>query len=111
MLLPALYLIQRATMDNPYMSTLVRVQDERQPPVVTTGVYVFVRHPLYLGCMLMMYGASFLTGSVVGLVIAVVGTVVLVGSILGEEKMLLTELDGYDAYKPKVRYRLIPHVW
>ena len=63
------------------------------------------------GCMLMMYGASSLTGSVVGLVIAVVGTVVLVGRILGEEKMLLTELDGYDAYKQKVRYRLIPHVW
>ncbi len=111
MLLPALYLIQRATMDNTYMSTLVRVQDERKQQVVTTGVYGFVRHPLYLGCMLMMYGASFLTGSVVGLVIAVVGTVVLVGRIFGEEKMLLTELDGYDAYKQKVRYRLIPHVW
>ena len=54
MLLPALYLIQRATMDNTYMSTLVRVQDERKQQVVTTGVYGFVRHPLYLGCMLMM---------------------------------------------------------
>lgn len=111
MLLPALYLIQRATMENTYMSTLVRVQEERQQQVVSTGVYGFVRHPMYLGCMLMMYGASFLTGSLFGLLIATVGTVVLVARILGEEKMLLTELDGYDEYERKVRYRLIPHVW
>ena len=58
-----------------------------------------------------MYGACFLTGSLLGLLIAVVGTVVLVVRILGEEKMLLTELDGYGEYEQKVRYRLIPHVW
>ena len=33
------------------------------------------------------------------------------GRILGEEKMLAEELEGYSDYRKKVRYRLIPHVW
>ena len=39
MLLPALYLIQRATMENTYLSTLVRIQDDRGQHVISTGVY------------------------------------------------------------------------
>ena len=69
LLLPALYLIQRATMENTYLSTLVRIQDDRGHRVVSTGVYGFVRHPLYLGCLLMMLGGPLLVGSVAGLLI------------------------------------------
>lgn len=35
----------------------------------------------------------------------------LAGRIIGEEKMLVNELDGYDEYMTKVRYRLIPFIW
>ena len=49
MLLPALHFIQRATMENTYMSTLVRIQDDRGQRVISSGVYGFVRHPLYFG--------------------------------------------------------------
>ena len=111
MLVPAIYLIQRATMENTYMSTLVRVQKERQQRVISTGVYGFVRHPLYRACLLMMCGAPLLLGSVVGLVISVVGTVAIAVRILGEERMLLSELAGYDEYVKSVRYRLVPFVW
>ena len=111
MLIPALYLIERATIDNTFLSTRVRIQSERKQRVITTGSYGFVRHPLYLGCMLMMFGASLLVGSVVGLVIAVIGTALVAGRILGEEQMLADELEGYDEYKQKVKYRLIPFVW
>jgi len=110
-LLPALYLIERATIENTYLSAMVRIQSERQQHVITTGVYGFVRHPLYLGCMLLMFGAPLLVGSVYGLVIAFSGVLVMVGRILGEERMLVEELEGYEAYKNKVRYRLIPFVW
>jgi protein-S-isoprenylcysteine O-methyltransferase Ste14 len=111
LLLPAFYLIQRATMENTYLSTLVRIQDDRGHRVVSTGVYGFVRHPLYLGCLLMMLGGPLLVGSVVGLLISALATGGLVARILGEEQMLQTELKGYARYEQTVRYRLIPYVW
>lgn len=111
LLLPALYLIQRATMENTYLSTLVRIQDDRGQTVISTGVYGLVRHPLYLGCLLMMIGGPLLVGSVAGLLITALGTVGLAARILGEERMLQTELKGYTDYEKKIRYRLIPYVW
>jgi len=110
-LIPALYLIERATIDNTYLSAMVRIQSERKQRVITTGVYSFVRHPLYLGCALMMFGAPLLLGSVYGLIISAVGSLLIAGRIMGEEKMLLDELEGYEAYQKKVKYRLIPFIW
>jgi protein-S-isoprenylcysteine O-methyltransferase Ste14 len=110
-LVPAFYLIYRATVENTYLSTLVRIQAERGQRVISTGVYGFVRHPLYLGCLLMLFGAPLLLGSVCGLLIAAVSLVGLVGRILGEERTLLNELDGYEEYRQKVKYRLLPFVW
>ena len=98
-------------MENTFLSAQVRIQGERQQQVITTGVYGLVRHPLYLGCALMMLGAPLLIGSVYGLLISALGLLLLVGRIMGEERMLLEELDGYAAYRQKVKYRLIPFVW
>ena len=111
MLLPALYFIYAATVENTFLSTMVRIQKERKHRVITTGVYRFVRHPLYLGDVFMMFGAPLLAGSLYGLLITCVGMVLLVYRILGEEKMLVEELDGYDEYRRKVKYRLIPFLW
>lgn len=111
MLIPALYLIERTTIENTFLSASVRIQSERKQTVISTGVYGFVRHPLYLGCLLMMLGAPLMMGSLYGLIIAVVGAFVLAGRIVGEEKMLTEELEGYEEYKKKVLYRLIPHIW
>jgi len=110
-LLPALYLIYQATVENTYLSTLVRIQTERNQHVISTGVYGFVRHPLYLGCLLMTLGAPLLLGSLYGFIIGVITIIVLVGRIIGEENMLVNELEGYEEYKKKVKYRLVPFVW
>jgi protein-S-isoprenylcysteine O-methyltransferase Ste14 len=110
-LLPALFLIFRATVENTFLSARVRIQAERKQHVISTGVYGFVRHPLYLGCLLLMIGAPLLLGSVWGLIISVAGLVLLIIRIVGEEKMLSDELEGYDEYKTKVKYRLVPFVW
>jgi protein-S-isoprenylcysteine O-methyltransferase Ste14 len=59
----------------------------------------------------MMIGAPLLLGSLCGLVISLLGVMVIAGRIMGEEKMLVDELEGYKDYKRKVKYRLIPHVW
>jgi len=110
-LLPALYLIYRVTVENTFLSTLVRIQTERKQQVISTGVYGFVRHPLYLGVLLMLLGAPLLVGSIYGLIICLIAVFVLVGRIIGEEKMLVNELKGYEDYKKRVIYRLIPFVW
>ena len=59
----------------------------------------------------MMFGAPLLLGSMWGLIIASVGLCVLAGRIIGEEAMLLSELQGYSEYVKKVKYRLAPLVW
>lgn len=110
-LLPSLYLIYRATVENTFLSTLVRIQTDRKQQVISTEVYGFVRHPLYLGCLLMLLGAPLLLGSIYGLIIALIAVFVLTGRIIGEEKMLVNELEGYEDYKKKVTYRLLPFVW
>jgi protein-S-isoprenylcysteine O-methyltransferase Ste14 len=34
-----------------------------------------------------------------------------VARIIGEEKMMVDELEGYPEYKRKVKYKLIPGIW
>ncbi len=111
LLLPALYLIERTTMQNTYLSTLVRIQSERKQHVISTGVYGFVRHPLYFGCTLMMIGGPLLLGSLCGLLLTALGMLAIVVRILGEERLLADELEGYAEYRQKVPYRLIPFIW
>jgi protein-S-isoprenylcysteine O-methyltransferase Ste14 len=110
-LIPAFYLIERTTIENTFLSTMVRIQTERKQRVISTGPYGFVRHPLYLGCMLMMIGAPLLLGSIYSLAIALIGTILIAFRIVGEEKMLVEELEGYEDYRKRVKYRLIPLVW
>jgi protein-S-isoprenylcysteine O-methyltransferase Ste14 len=110
-LLVALYLIYFSTAQNTFLSAQVRIQSERKQQVITTGVYSFVRHPYYLGILLMLVGAPLKTGSLVGLAIGLVAVIALMIRIMGEEKMLVDELEGYQEYKQKVKYRLLPFVW
>ncbi len=101
----------RALTENTYASQLVRIQSERGQHVIDTGVYGFVRHPMYLGASLWFLGGALLLGSVCGLLVglAVVGLIIV--RIFGEEKLLARDLEGYKEYLQKVRYRLVPHVW
>lgn len=111
LLLPALFFTFRAFADNHYASAVVRIQKERKQHVVSTGVYGFVRHPMYLGGILYLIGAPLLLGSKYGVLLGVLMSFLIVGRIIGEEKALIEGLEGYEDYKKKVKYRLIPFVW
>ena len=87
------YLFFRSYADNTFLSPLVRIQEERKQTVVSTGVYGFVRHPMYLGALLMLIGTPLLLGSIYGVLIGVAITFLLMGRIVGEEKMLSRELE------------------
>ena len=52
-----------------------------------------------------------LLGSVYGILISVIMVFFIAVRIIGEEKMLVEELEGYVDYRKKVKYRLIPYVW
>jgi protein-S-isoprenylcysteine O-methyltransferase Ste14 len=111
LLLLAWLLLFRAFTDNTFLSPLVRIQEERHHQVVSTGVYGVVRHPMYLGAVLMFLGGPLLLGSLGGLAIAVALTLLLVARIRDEERLLARDLPGYDDYRRRVRFRLIPLVW
>lgn len=111
LLLGASFFLFRSFTDNTFASGLVRIQKERKHHVVSTGVYGFVRHPMYLGASLMFAGGPLLLGSVAGLLVALALVLLLAVRIGLEEALLVRELEGYEAYRRKVRYRLVPGVW
>lgn len=105
------FFLFRAFSDNTFLSPVVRIQSERGQHVVLSGVYGFVRHPMYLGAVALFFGAPLFLNSKYGVLIGLLMTILLMARITGEEKMLLSELEGYKDYRQKVRYRLIPFIW
>lgn len=110
-LLLSFFFFYRSYTDNTFVSPLIRIQKERKQKVISTGVYGFVRHPMYLGGILLFIGTPMLLGSIYGIIVGLIVIFLLVGRIIGEEKMLVNELEGYEEYKKKVKYRLIPFIW
>jgi len=111
MLAGSFFLFFRSFTDNTFLSPLVRIQEDRGQRVVSTGVYGFVRHPMYLGAILMFIGAPLLLGSGYGALTGIPLTALLMARIMKEEEMLDRELEGYRKYTGNVRYRLIPFLW
>ena len=94
---------------NGYAAATVTVETGQN--VVSGGVYKFVRHPMYVGNVVMMLGVPLALGSYWGLFFVFPGVVVLSFRILDEEKLLTQELPGYREYAQQVRYRMVPCVW
>ncbi|MGE2717694.1 methyltransferase family protein [Mycolicibacterium litorale] len=94
---------------NRYAAATVTV--EAGQPVVSTGLYGLVRHPMYAGAMVMMVGMPLALGSYWGLLPMLAGVPILVARILDEEKLLAAELPGYREYQQTVRYRVLPRLW
>lgn len=94
---------------NRYAAASITV--EQGQPLVTTGLYGIVRHPMYSASVVMMIGMALALASYWALLIAGVGAGLLIVRILDEEKLLREQLAGYSDYTQKVRSRLVPHVW
>jgi protein-S-isoprenylcysteine O-methyltransferase Ste14 len=101
----------RSFTDNTFLSPLVRIQTEREHRVVSTGVYGVVRHPMYLGAILMFVGAPLLVGAATALGLGVGIGLLVALRIVDEEKLLMVDLPGYSEYRERVRYRLVPLLW
>ena len=95
--------------ENAYLSRTVEVQEGQR--VIDTGLYGVVRHPMYLATLLMFLPIPLILGSFWGLCVMAIYPALIVVRILDEERVLTEGLEGYAAYRKKVKYRLIPFVW
>ena len=96
---------------NPYAETSVRIQTERGHSVVMSGPYRMVRHPMYVGAMLMYLGTPLVWGSVWALVLGGLIVILLIWRTAREDRTLRQELPGYEQYVLHSRYRLFPGLW
>ena len=95
--------------ENAYLSRTVKVEEGQT--VISTGLYGIVRHPMYLASVLMFLSIPLVMGSWYALIPFAFYPVLMVVRILDEEKLLTAELSGYEEYKRKVKFRLIPFIW
>jgi len=110
-LLCSYYIFYLTYRENPYLSGVVRIQEDRGQTVVSTGPYHHVRHPMYAGGFLYFLGTALLLGSWHGVLFEPIFVGMIAVRAVLEERMLREQLEGYDAYMAQVKHRFIPHVW
>ena len=95
--------------ENAYLSRTIKV--EQGQTVVDTGLYGIVRHPMYAVTVLLFLMIPLLLGSWYALIAFAFYPLIIIVRLKDEEALLTRELPGYEAYKEKVKYRLIPYIW
>jgi protein-S-isoprenylcysteine O-methyltransferase Ste14 len=104
-----LYLTLVVLQQNSFAASTIQVEPDQ--PVVSTGIYAIVRHPLYSGALLLLACIPLALGSYWTLIVAIAMVPALAWRILDEERFLKQNLPGYTDYCRRVRYRLIPNIW
>ena len=87
------------------------IQVEAGQKVISVGPYRLVRHPMYLGSIIMWIAAPFALGSYIALFAFAVLLPFYVFRLLNEERVLRRDLPGYSEYCKVTRYHLVPLVW
>ena len=95
--------------ENTYLSRTITVQENQK--VIDTGLYGVVRHPMYSVTLFLFLSMPLVLGSVYSFLIFLAYPWIIAKRIRHEEEFLEKELEGYRAYKQKVKYRLIPFIW
>ena len=103
------YIVFLVFKENSYTSAVIEVSNAQK--VIATGPYSVVRHPMYAGAILLLLFVPLALGSWVAIPFPLPLILVVVVRLLEEEKFLLANLSGYEAYRQKVRYRLVPFIW
>lgn len=95
--------------ENAYLSRTVEVQEDQK--VIDTGLYGFVRHPMYTSSIMLFLAMPLVLGSWISFLVMLIYPIIIVFRIRNEEKVLEQGLVGYVEYKQKVKYRLLPFIW
>ena len=95
--------------ENTYLSRTIKVVEGQK--VISTGLYGIVRHPMYFATILLFMAMPLVLGSVISFVVFLAYPIIIAVRIKNEEEVLTRELEGYEEYKKKVKYRMIPFIW
>lgn len=95
--------------ENAYLSRTIKVEQGQK--VVDTGLYGIVRHPMYMATVLLFLMIPLVLGSWYSLIAFAFYPAIIIVRLKDEEDLLTRELPGYDAYKEKVKYRILPFIW
>ena len=94
---------------NRYASRIIEVEPGQE--VVSSGPYAMVRHPMYLGVVMMYIFSPLALGSYWAIIPSLLIIPLLVVRIRNEENVLGRELKGYKEYMLRTKYRLMPGIW
>lgn len=95
--------------ENSYASRVVTVEAGQK--VISTGPYAYVRHPMYLGALALYIASPLALGSFWGMLATTLIIITIVFRIGNEETVLVRDLAGYEEYRQRVKYRLVPGIW
>ena len=103
--------IGRTLRENPWAESSVRIQTDRGQRVVNSGPYRLVRHPMYVGMILLNPGVALMLGSMALLIVSGILALILIVRTALEDRTLQRELPGYAKYAAVTRWRLLPGIW
>ena len=94
---------------NIYLSRTVEVQENQK--VIETGLYGIVRHPMYSATLVLFLSMGLVLGSPISFAILLSYIPIIAKRMKNEEEVLLQGLKGYEEYRRKVKYKIIPLIW
>lgn len=104
-----LFIVFLVFRENSFTSGTIKVESNQK--IITTGLYSFIRHPMYTGAIIMLTGVPIGLGSLWGILSIIPLIFIIILRLVDEERLLERELPGYTEYQKRVTYRLIPGIW
>ena len=80
--------------------------------IINTGMYRYIRHPSYLGILLMFTGFPLIAGAIyVALSLLIISTIVIIYRMNIEEELLLEKTPNSYSNYMKTTFRLLPFIY
>jgi len=101
--------VAEATLGRYYLPYIGTAEDQK---IIKKGIYKYIRHPGYLGELLIFFGLGFVTYSLLGILGAIIlSLMVFVGEVIPEEKYMVEKFGNeYEEYM-KETFRFIPYIF